>query len=162
MMDHYTIEHMVQLVTKALNEQNIVFNKVNATVKSETPHHMNVSISVTFPPRADKHNYPYESQAAINFKGAPTGCGLVIMHGHAYFAGTHNEDSMIVVAKAIMQHYKKDGAGTVMASQGGKQYEKCPVLEKLGFVNVTTYDNLAHSYANDKQSIWVHSFKRGE
>ncbi len=156
MMQSYTPEYLKKMLEDHMKKNKIQFNEITVKVQPKKYHHQDMDVFVIFPP---KEGVQYGRSGAIFFKGAPTGCGLVIMHRHYMTASI---PGMIPVISRIIQHYKEDGAGTIMATQGGHEYDKCEILLQLGFSCVTSYDNLAHGSSKDRQSIYVRSEAREE
>ncbi len=157
MMSEYKDDEIKKIVTDALDKEGIKYKEVAIEMDPKKYHHQGCSITVRTMPNKEAS---YERVYRISFVDPQTGCGLMIMRGFYMFMQTTVMDSVV---EAMIQHYIKDGAGTIMATMGGgDHFEKNPFLLRMGFHPVVTYDNLAHSYCNDRQAIFLRSAPRRE
>lgn len=90
----------------------------------------------------------------FQIKGLPTGCGLVMMSG--FTSSTFNDKTRLIFDN-IMEFYKSDGAGTVIATLG-EHYEvqEKGLMNEWGFKKLSTYNNWRHG-SNYNQSLYAYS-----
>lgn len=142
---------MKALVEKVLKEEGREYGDIKIVIGMHTTHHQDTSVSIVFK-NVPIWNGRGERLCSIHFKGMPTGCGLVVMHGFYYFRD--NSNLMEGVVKRLMRFYHEDGC-SILASIGNSEWEKCPFLEKLNFARISEYWNMAHKGSQDKQSVWI-------